>query len=360
MNKLTLLLALFTGLTLQAQEKKFQDLFIPARESCWQKEQRLPTVISQNTREQNKARLDSLISYWEKDCESTETLIRTRLLHELSKRQKLDSSISLADFYLAYINNLSYLKHSEPYQNYLDFSTKWAAELLASQVNWGKREKLCLQILSTSHHQAALNKVYRSSTYKVKDGPETGKALAQDVTNSNYVSITAGYTTKLFTQALAENLGQAHGFIFTAGAASYRHDFGVDFSLSFPVRSDSLRIDLEGAIQKSDINSILYFGLYYSYEFLKAPRTSLAFRTSLGYNILSTDLDTYDEQNDIETGFVLESLSLGLGLEWKVRVYGSRQIGLRASYNYCNFSRNNELRSNLAGSIISSSLFFKF
>lgn len=360
MNKFTLLLALFFGLTLSAQEKKFEDLFIPARESCWQKEQRLPKVIMLNTREQNRASLDSLISYWEEDCESPENLIRTRILHDLSKGQKLDSSVSLASFFLAYVDNLSYLKNVETYQNYLDFTTQWAEELLDARNDWGKREKLTLSILTSSRYQSALNKVYRASSYKIKDGREAGKALAESAANSSYLNITLGYNTKLFTQALEENLGQAHGFIFTVGANRFRHDFGIDFGLSFPIRTDSLRIDLDGIIQESGINSIIYFGLYHNYEFLKAPRTSLAFRSTLGYNLLTTDLDTYDEQNDMDVRFDLGSLSLGLGLEWKVRVYGSRQIGLRASYNYCNFSRNNELRSNLSGNIISSSLFFKF
>lgn len=65
--------------------------------------------------------------------------------------------------------------------------------------------------------------------------------------------------------------------------------------------------------------------------------------------MLNTDLNTYNADTDTEDPFWLESLSLGLGLEWKVRVYGTRQVGIRSSYNYCNFSRNNELRSNLGG-----------
>ena len=360
MNKFTLALALFFGLSLTAQEKKFEDLFIPARESCWQKDQRLTELISNSTREQNQSNLDSLLNYWEKDCESSEVLIRTRLLHELSLGQKLDSTVSLAEFYRIYINNLKTFKNDKVFQSYLNYTTNWAEELLESRENWGKREKLCLEILRSSHYQSAFNKVYRPSTYKVKKGPATAKALAQDKANFSNISITAGYLNNRFTEALGENLEQAHGFIFSFGAASYRHDFGVDFGLSFPMRSDSLRIDLEGLIQESGINSIIYFGLYHSYELLKAPRTSLAFRSSLGYNLLTTDLDTYDEQNDVDVRFDLGSLSLGLGLEWKVRIYGSRQIGLRGTYNYCNFSRNNELRSNLAGSIISSSIFFRF
>ncbi len=360
MNKLTLVFLLFIGLGLSAQEKNFEDLFVPARESCWQKDQRIPNLISKNTRQQNKENLDSLLNYWQKDCENSEVLIRTQLLHELSQGQKLDSTVSLAAFYRTYINNLSYLRHSDSYQKYLNYTSQWAEELLKTKKDWAAREKLCLEILSKNRYQAALNRVYRRSSYRVKDGPSIGKAIAKDFANSTKVSIDIGYQTKVFTQSFGENLGQAHGFILSAGANNYLHNLGVDFSLSFPESSDSLRIDLEGQIQKSGINTIIYFGLFYGYEFLKAPRTSLAFRTSFGYNIMATDLDTYDPENDIETRFDLESLSLGIGLEWKIRVYGSRQIGLRGTYNYCNFSRNNELRSNLAGDIISGSLFFRF
>tara|TARA_R110002050_G_scaffold110013_2_gene221916 strand:- start:25086 stop:26162 length:1077 start_codon:yes stop_codon:yes gene_type:complete len=358
MKKLLLLFSLFSSV-LGAQEKNFSDLFIPARESCYEKDQRLPQLISSSSREENRQNLDSLLNYWQKDCGNTELQIRTKILHELSLGKSLDSTASLSEFYSLYITNLPYYNANSTLRKYLNYTAAWAEEILSSK-EWAARESLCLKILSCSRFQKANNLIYRSKTLKLKEGRETEKSLTEQSTSLSDFYIYIAYANTIYTQALAENIGTSHGFAISAGGIYRKHNYGVDFILSFPVSSDSLRIDLENVIQKSEINSNLYFGGYYGYEFLKAARTSLAFRTTLGYTILATDLNTYDAETDTESPFGLESLSLGLGLEWKVRIYGTRQIGIRSSYNYCNFSRNNELRSNLSGSIIQTALFFQF
>ena len=358
MKKLLLIFILFSS-TLSAQEKSFSDLFIPARESCYEKDQRIPQLISSNSRAENLQNLDSLLNYWQKDCGNSEMQIRTKILHDLSQGKSLDSAASLSEFYSLYINNLSYYNAIGTLQKYLSYTTTWAEEILASK-KWRARESLCLKILSCNKFQEANNLIYRSKTLKLTEGRDTEKSLSEQSTSLSEYYMFIAYANTIYTEALAEKIGTSHGFAISAGGAYKRHNYGIDFILSFPVRSDSLRIDLEDVIQKSDINSNLYMGGYYAYEFLKAPRTSLAFRATLGYTILATDLNTYDADTDTESPFWLESLSLGLGLEWKVRVYGTRQVGIRSSYNYCNFSRNNELRSNLGGAIIQTSLFFQF
>lgn len=358
MKKQILLFILFSS-ALSAQEKSFSDLFIPARESCNAKDLRIPQLISSSSRAENLQNLDSLLNYWQNDCESSEMQIRTKILHELSQGKSLDSAASLSEFYSLYSTNLSYYNAIGTLRKYLSYTTAWAAEILAAK-KWGARESLCLKILSCTKFQEATNLIYRSKTLELKEGRETEEILSEQITSLSDFYLFLGYANTVYTQALAENIGSSHGFAISAGGAFSRHNYGIDFILTFPLSSDSLRIDLEGVIQKSDINSNLYIGGYYAYEFLKAPRTSLAFRTTLGYTMLNTDLNTYNADTDTEDPFWLESLSLGLGLEWKVRVYGTHQVGIRSSYNYCNFSRNNELRSNLRGSIIQTSVFFQF
>ena len=358
MKKLLLLFILVSS-AVNAQEKNFSDLFVPARESCAEKERRIPILIIKNGRDESNSTLDSLLGYWQQGCESSEVIIRTQILHELNQGIALNSDASLASFYAMYINNLSTYRSADDFQDYLAFTSTWAQTLL-NQKTWDKRENLCLKILSTTRNQAAKNLINKSESLELKEGRETKKELSQSSAFGSNLYLDLGYANTLFTEALEKNIGTAHGFMLNGGISYLRHDFGFDLVVSFPNRSDSVRVLLEGISQKSDINSVVYFGGYYAYEFLKTPRTSLAFRTMLGYNLLNTDLNTYNVQNDTETLFSLESLSLGLGLEWKIRLYGTRQIGIRSSYNYCNFNRNNELRSSLSGSIIQSSIFFRF
>lgn len=360
MNRLALFIILIAGSLVQAQNKKFEDLFVPARESCWEKENRISQEIIQNSRQQNLLVLDSLLSYWAEDCENSEVLIRTRILHQLSQGQKLDSNVNLSSFYQVYINNLSYLRHSDEYQKYLSYTTDWAQEILNEKANWEPREKLCLDILSRSTYQASLNRIYRRSSQKLQEGKEAEQLLAEDGPYRSTVFFDVAYQNTLFTENLGERLGTAHGLALSLGARFSKHSFGIDFKLCYPSRSDTLRIDLEDLIQESDLNSLMYLGLFYSYEFLQGPRTSLAFRPNIGFSSFGTDLSTYDPENDIETPFALDAFTLGLGLEWKIRIYGNKQIGIRSSYNLLNLSRNNELRSNLNGSLIQSSLFFRF
>jgi hypothetical protein len=361
MKQLIFLLVIFSA-SLSAQKKEFKDLFTPAIESCFEKEERLTTLISQNSRAANGEMLDSLLNYWQEHCDGSEALIRTRILHELSVDAKLKSDASLAEYLAFYINNLYTFKGNDSFQAYLLFSTQWAEELLASR-DWPEVERFSLEILSQSKSQAATNKLYHSRNLKLDEGKETEKYLntyskEKDYTIAPHGSI--GYANTLYRENIGDFVGIGHGLSLSLGLSVDKHNFGLEIFLSIPVSSDSVRINLEGITQKSIIDFNFYFGGYYAYEFIKLPRSSLAFRTSLGGTILSTKLQTYDEQNDTEAPFDLSSLSLGIGLEWKVRVYGTYQIGLRSSYFYNNFNGNNELRSNLNGGIIQSGLFFGF
>tara|TARA_R110002050_G_scaffold143516_2_gene268728 strand:- start:1785 stop:2903 length:1119 start_codon:yes stop_codon:yes gene_type:complete len=358
MKKQLLLFILFSS-ALSAQEKSFSDLFIPARESCNAKDLRIPQLIRSSSRAENLQNLDSLLNYWQNDCGSSEMQTRTQILHELSQGKSLETKTNFSDFYFEYITNLSYFKGINSHRKYLSYTATWAEELLNSR-EWPARETFCLKILSTTSYQEAVNIIYRFKSLNLEEGKETEESLSKESSSFFNFDLVFGYANTNYTGAIAENIGTSHGFNISIGSSYLRHNYGFDFIVSFPESSENLRIDLEDVIQESDINSNLYLGGYYAYEFLKAPRTSLAFRATLGYTILDTDLNTYDAETDTEAPFWLESLSLGLGLEWKVRIYGTRQIGIRSSYNYCNFSRNNELRSNLGGSIIQSSLFFQF
>jgi hypothetical protein len=357
-----LIFLLFLSCTsLIAQEKDFRDLFTPALESCFEKEERLTSMIGENSRADNSQMLDSLLNYWQQNCEGSEVVIRTRILHELSLGDKLDSNASLAEYLGFYINHLNELKQNDGFQAYLLFSTQWAKELLVSR-EWPERERFSLEILSQNKYQGAVNLLYKSRNQKLEEGRETLKQLndysKEEYNPEGHTSI--GYANTLYQENIGETLGTGHGFSLSLGVKFDKHDIGIDAIITFPSYSDSVRIDLEGIVQKSILDLNFYLGGYYAYEFIKLPRTSLAFRTSLGATFLGTELNTYDEQNDSETAFDLTSLSLGLGLEWKVRIYGHFQIGLRSSYFYTNLNSNKELRSNLNGGIIQSGIFFSF
>lgn len=355
-RKYFLLLLPFLSYSVQAQGD-FDKLFVSLGQLCWENE---ITVINELIKGPlQKEAGDSLILLWERDCGKTEASIRTRILHDIKFKGKLDTIIPDSYWEQLYFK---YLSGEEMLTYHLEahlFWTQEEAERILSSKEWPAYEKMVLEILSCTSITKAYTYFHKKENYYNPEMEKLRQFASAEIKRQYFNAISIHYNYFYLTGDLADELGALHGFSFAAEMPFDRIRLSVQTGVAASEKKSYLRFYNENQSVISDLEYFIHLDCYLNYAFIEARRSRYSVIGGFGFAEFTTDL-TYYNDADEEVAVGLSTFYPIFGLDYHREIAGLRSIGIRSVLKTGNFDSNEELRSPLDGFMIQNSLYFRF
>lgn len=352
--KYFLVLFLIIPLFGQAQNNS-DDLFIQPWELCqeWLKEN--IEVLCQEF--PNQESLEAVLYQWELVCDPNLASIRHRLLGDLIYKGGLDPAVPLKEFSSQHLNFLFAQNSYDPLQVlHWQYCHDQAQKLLELD-RWSLRDRFILELIAADDHHEAIDLFYQKEYQELEEVKQNRPKLEEEV--YEVINFSIGYNRLQFNEVLETELRAANGIWMALDLKNSKNLFALSVSFNYSEQKSYLRMVQEGNVRTSDLEMLFMGDLNYGRTILAGRRHTLQLLIGIGMADFSTDLRT--ENADGETILIgISSYHFNLGLNYSWRIYGGHEIGLRPVISFSNFNRDENLRSNLSGSILQSSLYYRF
>ncbi len=345
---------LLLGPCLSWSQSKDQGLFMEIWEQCPQwMEDNLPQ-LKKDFKSQDS--LEYYLELWELYCEPNLASIRQRILGDLQFKGALDST-DLSKFYRAQSEFLKYLSQQrDPYLEHWAFSRQKALSLL-EQKDWPQREAAVLQLIAAKNYQAALDLHYQKKTKDLSDFEKSREDL--ETNNSEIVNFGLGYNYLMFNQKLLDELGAGHGLWLGVDFEYERNLASIAFAYNRTEKRSYLRILGDESVENTDLENFLQLDFNYGRALFSGRRHKMHIMVGAGLGSFTTDL-YYRNVDDERVAVSITSYHFKVGLNYQWRIYGSRHIGLRSLLSMSNFNSDEDLRGDLQGQVLSTTLYYRF
>lgn len=353
-----LVLALLISLPSLKAQNDFDQLFISFGEICLSTENRVLRELKKGPLEEFTG--DSLIRLYEKNCGPTEASMRTRILHDIKFKAKLDSVLPL----WVWRSHFGYLAGDEYLIPLLDDHLQWSqeeAQRILENKTLPKYERTVVQLLASSSIQSSYESLKQKDLYEDPHYDSLRATLLQKAHANGFNAITISYNYHLLGGDLQTELGALHGISFGFEFPVRKNlRWGLLFGVSASEQKAYLRFDDQGFITSSDLEAFYQFESFVNYEFASLRLSGFSVLGGLGLGYFATDLSYYDPEIDGEVAVGLSTIYPIVGLDYHREFYGTRTIGLRSCFKLTDFGNNDQLRSPLSGYMLQNSLYFRF
>lgn len=341
-------------------QKDYNDLFITVWEQC-------PHWLEQNIKhlEKDYASQDSLeywLNTWELFCEPNVGSIGRRLLGDLQFDGKTADSLSLDAFFQAHLDFLNGLEFRDSiFLKQWNFSRIKAEQMLKID-RWSLKDKFLLEHLAAATYHEALD-LYYQKEYEGLKKPKTenSKRLSTETAfnKDEILKISVGYLHLEFNQQLEQLVNATNGIWLALDFQGSKDLVSLGLGLSFPAETAYLRILGEERVVETDLEELITFDIVYGRKIYGSRRHNWHALVGAGVAHFGTDL-SYETEEGENVGIGISSYHLSFGINYLWRVYGGRQIGLRALASFTDFNQDDDLRGNLQGQSLQTTLYYRF
>lgn len=351
-----LLLLIFLSFSIHGQSD-FSKLFVSLGQLCWEKENAVIAQLKQGPLQKESG--DSLINLWESDCGKTEASIRTRILHDIKFKGKLDTLIPKSyweHFYFKYLSGAEML--TPELDSHLTWTQAEARRIRGSQ-NWPDYEKMVLDLLSCQSMSEAYSYFHSKEKYYNADLAELRQIASAEARRQSFNAMSLHYNYFFLTGDLARELGAMHGFSLAAELPFERIRISAQLGFAASEKKSYLRFYNENQSVISDLEYFFHIDCYLNYTIIEARRSRYSLIGGFGFGQFTTDLSYLNELEE-EIALGLNTFYPVFGFDYHREIAGLHAIGIRSVLKTTNFNSNEELRSPLDGIMIQNSLYFRF
>ncbi len=354
MRRFLLILLLLPALAI-SQSNTSDKLFIEPWELC---EEWLKEHIQELTQDfSSQDSLEALLQEWELFCEPNLASIRQRLLGELEFNGATEAQSDLSVFARSQLQFLRDPTWQGPLQEAHWVYSRVKAENLLERQPWKPVDKLLLEFLAAKSHHEALDLFYQREYKDVELSRKMRESMNEDI--NEVLNLSLGYNRLQFNQLLESELAAANGLWLAMDINDQKNLFSISISFNITEEKSYLRLLEDGQVRTSDLEMLFMGDINYGRTIWSGRRHALKLMVGIGMVNFGTDLSTQTEEGEtISIG--ISSYHFNTGFDYSWRVYGSHEIGLRPLIAFTNFNRDEDLRGNLAGSILQMSLYYRF
>lgn len=306
---------------------------------------------------QSQDSLEALLQEWELFCDPNTASIRQRLLGELEFKGSTEPNTDLSNFTQSHLQFVRNPQWAGPLVEAHWLYCRNKAEKLLKRDNWSLKDKFLLEVLAAKNQHQVLERIYERDYKDLDLSKNMRESMDEDI--SEVLNLSLGYNRLQFNRVLEQELTAANGLWLAVDFNNRNNLFA--FSISFNVTEEKayLRLLEEGQVRTSDLELLFMGDINYGRTIWAGRRHALKLMVGIGMANFSTDLRTQTEEGEtISIG--ISSYHFNTGLDYSWRFYGGHEIGLRPLVAFSNFNRDEDLRGNLAGSILQMSLYYRF